>query len=1118
MNIVPSPTRILYGFPCVLLLATLNLPIAIPVAAQDLDNAAISGSAVDQNRAALLGAEVRLVSHRTQMQRDTTTDAAGRYGFIQLEPGTYDIFVSSQGFANATRRGVVLQAAQTVQIEITLYPEDVIVNPVTVTQADVSPIDTTRTVVGGNIESRDIDALPAVSRSLLDLLFTLPGITEEPLSTRELAEERAAAATAPEEAGIFALSGGPAYSNNLTIDGLDNNDDRTARERFLPSIEAVEEVQVITNQFSAEYGRASGGRVNFRTRAGAKSFRGRAFYMFRDESLNANTFRNNSLGLNRVPLQEHNLGFTLGGPFRFLHCGSRCQTFFFVAYELGKQLDSALINTLVPTQRSALFPLPRPTDLRGARQEDVGEPALSAEVAPYVSIVSTPLTNHTATARVDHQFTETHNGAFVYHWGRSRNLRTFAGGNRLAEALQASNRNSDALSYTDNYVFRGGAVNQVRLQFSRLQPALATPSRGPVVLITINDALDKEDPSSRSGTLIAGSSTAGATDRRETRLQVQNVFAYTAGSHSLKSGFDLQRINSTYVDLTDASGTFTFASAGDFLAGIPSRFRQNFLTQSTQRNVYAGFFLQDEWRPLSNVLVSYGLRYESESILKDHNNFGPRVSFVYDPFKTANTALRFGAGIFYNRVLLRTIDDFTLGTRELFFDTNELRNPVTGRLFTAGERRAFILANLQFPQTLDLNSQLVRKFGVLNTNFTRRLDASLRVPESYQLNCGIEHALFGSLVLEANYTFNRGLHLWREFNWNAPVLPAGFENFSEYLASRDFANFRAGPFGLRPLYNAASAGELVRFLLNPLDSSTPNAIPRLSEYGVPISVFNLNSFSSAAVVDVALAALNNLRGDPSRGEVEQLAAIGNSSYHALTITLQKRLDNKTNNLRFTFRGAYTLSRLLDDGIVNTSDALEPGNFQAEWSRSLLDRRHRFVFSGIFDLPGFLGRMTLAPIWRVSSGAPFNVSLGGADRNLDDVGNDRPIFTGDLKLLRWRLPGEQIEPTLITLFGLPTIGQSLNLPRNAGRGPGFFMLDLNVSRDFQLSERRRLRASIEIDNLLNKTVFSFGSEFINFNGLGPTASADQRHAFLDTFLVPTRTLRQRQIRVGLRLNF
>src|SRR6266480_3798227 len=224
-----------------------------------------------------------------------------------------------------------------------MLPRGVVVDPVVVSAADTPAIDTTRTVTGGTITSREVETLPVFSRTPLDLIFTLPGVTEEPLSTRDLAEDRKANANTPEEAGSFSLSGGAASSNNITIDGLDNNDDRSAKERFQPSLEAIEEVQIITNQFSAEYGRASGGRINLRTRGGSNKFHGRGFYFFRDEALNANTFLNNSLGLSRLPLQEHDGGFTFGGPVWIPTYKRSSSALFFIAYEADKVLDGALI-------------------------------------------------------------------------------------------------------------------------------------------------------------------------------------------------------------------------------------------------------------------------------------------------------------------------------------------------------------------------------------------------------------------------------------------------------------------------------------------------------------------------------------------------------------------------------------------------------------------------------------------------------------------------------------------------------------------------------------------------------------------------------------------------------
>jgi hypothetical protein len=287
---------------------------------------------------------------------------------------------------------------------------------------------------------------------------------------------------------------------------------------------------------------------------------------------------------------------------------------------------------------------------------------------------------------------------------------------------------------------------------------------------------------------------------------------------------------------------------------------------------------------------------------------------------------------------------------------------------------------------------------------------------------------------------------------------------------------------------------------------------------VPVTVFNLDTFSSSSALEAALGALNNLRPDPSRGQIEQLASVGNSFYHGLTIEARRRFNERAQGFKLSLRAAYTLSRLIDDGVVNTSSALVVGDFRRERAPSLLDRRHRFVISGTLDAPRYLGSLRFATIMRFATGAPFNLSLGGADRNLDDVGNDRPVFSGDINLIRSRRPGEPLSPELASAFSLPVIGRVGNLPRNAGRGPALFTFDLSLTRDFRLSERLRLRPTIEIDNLLNKTVYTFGAEFINFTALRPTATPEQRQAFLDSFLVPTHTLRPRSGRVGLRLDF
>jgi hypothetical protein len=184
---------------------------------------------------------------------------------------------------------------------------------------------------------------------------------------------------------------------------------------------------------------------------------------------------------------------------------------------------------------------------------------------------------------------------------------------------------------------------------------------------------------------------------------------------------------------------------------------------------------------------------------------------------------------------------------------------------------------------------------------------------------------------------------------------------------------------------------------------------------------------------------------------------------------------------------------------------------------LLDRRHRIAFSGTFDTPNWLGKLRFSPVFRYGSSAPFNLSIGGRDRNLDDVSNDRPNFNGDLNSIVWREFGSAFPESLANQFTLAPIGSPGNLPRNAGRGPSQYILDLNISREFRFGERRRLRPSVEFDNVFNWTVYSFGSNFIDFDLFNSTNAATVAAARAG-FLSPTRTLRARQVRLGVRFDF
>jgi Outer membrane receptor proteins, mostly Fe transport len=632
--------------------------LACAVSAQDLDNVQFSGKITDSNGLAIAGASAIVTQPDTGVERSITTDDAGRFLIVQLKPGTYKIKAVASGFGAKEKSGIIALSGQNVQFDFQLEPADVRAEQtVTVSDDDASAVDTTRTVVGGTIGEREIEEIPNTERNPLDLVLTLGGTAEESLSTSGLAEDRGAnPAGTPLEQGNFSLSGGTAYSNNITIDGLDNNDDRSSRDRFQPSIESIAEVQVITNQFSAEYGRASGGRVNLRTRSGGNRFRGRAFMFFRDARLNANTYYNNLTFYNadgmisrgpvaRPPFTEYDPGFTLSGPvvLPWSYNGHN-RTFFALAYEYAKFDDTTLIDAYLPVAQNPNFILPAPTgsskfcDNTNTAPDSPacnGVIPTAGFVSPYSKSFATPSINHIVTARIDHKLFKNNDLTIGFQYGRKNNSRTNGSAvSRLEEAFQEKNSNTDAYNFTDNHVLGSRAVNQLRGQWSRYEPSYQTADPlVPVVLVSYRDPV-----SNSAKTLVAGNSTTStslnfADSRKETRWQFQDSLTYILGRHTLKGGFDVQNVNSKVLGLGDATGTFNFNSVLNYSSNVLSRFRQNFGTGSEVHNTYYGFFINDEMRPATNWTVSYGVRYERETAVSDNNNWGPRLGIAWDPFK-----------------------------------------------------------------------------------------------------------------------------------------------------------------------------------------------------------------------------------------------------------------------------------------------------------------------------------------------------------------------------------------------------------------------------------------------------------------------------------------------------
>ena len=280
----------------------------------------IQGTVSDPAGAAVGGASVTVVNAETNVTRTTDTDEKGRYFFAALPPGRYSLSVSLLGFAEEKFEDIVLQLGHSVdkdfRLRLTGAPETVTV------VAEPPSLDARRVAVAFSVGEQQIEGLPINGRNFVDFAALTPGVTTDRATTR----------------GIIATSGlsftgQPARSNSLTVDGFDNNDVTTGGVRGQFSQEAIREFQVLTDSYSAEFGRASGGVVNIVTKSGTNDVHGNAFLYFRDERLNAKEHFEkfdvfgNAIQQEKAPFSRYQYGATLGGPL------VKDRTFYFLSFE-----------------------------------------------------------------------------------------------------------------------------------------------------------------------------------------------------------------------------------------------------------------------------------------------------------------------------------------------------------------------------------------------------------------------------------------------------------------------------------------------------------------------------------------------------------------------------------------------------------------------------------------------------------------------------------------------------------------------------------------------------------------------------------------------------------------
>ena len=672
--------------------------------------ATLEGTVSDTSGAVIPNSKVTLHNPLTNQSRTVTTDEQGFFQAEQLSVGTYEVRVEQTGFAPSRQAGVRATLGQTVHLHIVLAPasasEQVTVN------AQPSSLDPSQSSVVSSVDQERIEELPVRSRNYLDFVLLAPGVSSSPTASS------ASGSTSLTGSG-FTFGGLRSRSNNLSIDGLDNNDEYTGSSRTELSPEIVQEFQVVNNGLSAESGGASGGSINVITRSGTNTVHGDGFLFAQDGTLNARDPFETESG--KPSFRRFRAGFALGGPT------VKDRTFYYFALEqehnrgqIGSDIDPTVASTINAFLATGAFP-----GLATRQITTAFSPIARAETE--------------AAGKLDHQLTKNTTLMLRYTFTNNKEAGDAFNANGLidASARGSSFTSDNALWGSLTTIVGSEAVSDLRFQVATRHAVLRTNQPlGPEIDI--------------AGLVTLGRPYAGNSERRENHYQGSYTYSRTQGKHLWKAGGTVNRI-SLRADVPDGfDAVYLFGSVGDFLTGNPNQFRQAFGNSNVDFPVTSfGGFVQDHWSLTHQLTVDLGVRYDFERLPagfhQDTNNVSPRIGLAWSP--SPKWVFRAGYGVFFDRYVLanltRAIEKNGSQAFEQVVDGN-----AAASLFSAAHGRPLVAP------ASGIAPSIIRP------------DPRMATPYSQQASAGAEYLLAKNLTLRADYLFVHGVKLPRTLNVN----------------------------------------------------------------------------------------------------------------------------------------------------------------------------------------------------------------------------------------------------------------------------------------------------------------------------------------------------------------
>jgi hypothetical protein len=601
-------------------------PFAAGTAVAQQGGSAIRGRVTDEQRAVLPGAAIVATHEETGMVRETVTGPDGTYLIPGLVPGPYRITAQLEGFSRLTQPSIVLRIGATLQVDLTLRVGAMQEN-VTVT-AEAPQVDLTSPQVGGNVSTGEIENLPSGSRNFTGLVALLPGVVYN--------------AAADSSSDSVTINGQHGSGVVYLMDGGSNNDDLrggSSGAQARPPLESIQEFQVVTNQFDAEYGAATAGVVNAVTKQGTNAWHGSAIGYFTDSSMTAKDFFVAQQNLEKPETRKNQWGGTIGGPI------VRDKAHFFFSFERQDRDEG----------RSRVYPT---------------RPDRSFTVAQETN-------SWNYLWRADHQLSASHNYSARFLWDHQPNYNQVLG-NGTIDTLSIEKDNDWALVGTYNWVLGGTRLNVVRASLVHEKPKRGQP------LYQETGDWTQAPPTLNFLSFIDQADTNYADYRNMNVYGLDDTFTWfiagAGGSHDVKFGAQYQLGEHYREDQRFMNGQFSFTSDRPFNASDPSTYPERLtirvpqMVQLLSRTHSLGLYLQDKWLVNRDLTLSLGLRYDVHvSPLTeqwnpffddpgrypvDKNNVQPRVGFAYSLGPAS--VVRGGYGMFYEKQWIDRFENYPL--------------------------------------------------------------------------------------------------------------------------------------------------------------------------------------------------------------------------------------------------------------------------------------------------------------------------------------------------------------------------------------------------------------------------------------------------------------------------